>query len=568
MANENPQPPDGSKSRLPKGFSLLQGRSLVVEKTGESSVISRERKRVLLACAAVLLVTGFSAWHLSAWPIRLCYPGEVHPIEGIAVREMQHLRQGVPIYAPASSHRFDSGIYGPLYYLLGARLIDPGNPTYLSLRLVSTLATLGCAAGCALLAFWLSGRWLAAVLAPLMFLGYGFVTFHGISARSDIVALALCFWAFLVAYRLRSTRAVLLPVPLMLMGLYYKPQFVGGTLAVFFFLLLEKRFRMALGFGGLLALGALGMLALFQYAVFPGQSFLLHVTTYNLLPFSWNRFGFGALIFAVIFIVPLLVSLEFLRQHPNKLLCCYLGCTVLVAVTQIAKEGSGTNYFLECILVLSPLFAALLAQRIREGSAVGELVVLLGVAVLAGQRLGAFDPVPEDFVKDRVVQDFLRRNFPPGTIALGHFTGDLMRAGLDTPISDFYQYSWLVCQGTLSDRDLLTQLEQHRFGVLLLTVDLRDERHAHTPNNICLTERLHRTMLQNYRLTAILEAPGPEKTDAPDLRLYLWVPRTGHDHTPLDTLSAPGSHSPMGRENRDWGSGHCWDRDPPSQVAR
>ena len=82
--------------------------------------------------------------------------------EGRQLKDMIDLRQGSPIYAPATPERFNSAAYGPLFYLLASRLIDPSRPDFLQLRLLSMLATLGLAAGCALLAYRLARSYLAA----------------------------------------------------------------------------------------------------------------------------------------------------------------------------------------------------------------------------------------------------------------------------------------------------------------------------------------------------------------------------------------------------------------------
>jgi hypothetical protein len=439
--------------------------------------------------------------------------------------EMQHLRQGVAVYAPATPERFDAMIYGPLYYLLGAQLIDPAKPAYFPLRLLCLLATLGCATGAALLAFWLSRSYFAASLASLLFLGYGFVSLHGLSARSDMGGVFLAYSGFLVAHRFRDSGRLLWATPLLLASFFYKQQFVAAPAAILLFLVLERRYRLATQFAGLLALGGLGLLASFQYVVFAGQNFFLHFVTYNLVPFTWNRFGYGALLCAVIFGVPLLLGLEFLRRHPSRLTLCYLGCIVPFTLVGLGKEGSGTNYLLELTLILSPLVAALVAESTGERMRIAEVLCLVGVSLLAGTRLGSLAPRPEDFARDRAVQEYLRQDFAPGVLAAGLSAGDLARAGLETPISDLYQYTWLVCKGEIPAHELIDQFERRRFGVILLGVDLYDEKDAHRSNEICMTESLHQTLLRNYQLAATLEMPRPEQVDHPT-RMYVWVPRS------------------------------------------
>jgi hypothetical protein len=436
------------------------------------------------------------------------------------------------VYAPASAERFDAMIYGPLYYWVGARVIDPEKITYRPVRALSLLALLACVAGVSLLAFRLTHSQLAAVLAGLLLLSYGFVSLKGLSARSDIVALALVFWGFIVAHQYRETRGILLAVPLIVLGLFFKQQYVAAPLAICFYLALERRRRLAVEFAGLTVISGAGLLAYFQYVVYPGQSLLLHLVEYNMIAFTWNRFGWGMAIFLFLFGVPTLLGLEFLRRRPDRLLSTYLGFAVLVAVFALAKEGSGTNYYLEPLLVLCAPVAALAAECRTQADRRVEVFCLLAVSLLAGTRLASFPPSARDFVVDRAVQDYLRSNFSPGTPAGGTAVGQIMRAGLETPISDFYQYTWLACAGRIPQEQVLAHFERRRFGLVALGLNLQDEEHAHHANEICLTEDLHRAILLNYRLEATLELPRPEQADYPT-RLYLWVPRgaDGSDKT-------------------------------------
>jgi hypothetical protein len=481
------------------------------------------RKDLVVGFLVLLLAGTFAAWHVSDWPVKLRYPGEQDFAEGVPLAEMVHLRQGVPIYAPPSPERFDAAIYGPLYFLLGSRLVNPDEPAYLPLRVLSLLGTVGCAAGSGLLAFWLTRSYFAAGLAPLIFLSYGFVNSHGLSARPSLVALFLFFSGFLIAYRFKGSRALLAAVPLMILGAYYKQQFVAGPLGVFLFLLLEKRYRLAAEFAGLMALGGLGLLAVFQWLVFPGQTFFRHFVIYNMLPFSRFWLSLGALYFALTFLVPLLLGLEFLRVQRDKLLGCYLGCALVVGVGTTARPGSDSNYFLELALVLSVLVASLMARNLSGPLGVSEMLVLLGVAFFFGQWFTPAAPRAEDFTRDRAVQEFLRSNFSHHAWALAPFPGDFLRAGLETPVTDPFQYSQLVLHGRLPDRDMLVPLRGRRFAVIVTHFDLRDEgiaRHRTDP----LPDSWREAILQEYHLVTTLEMPRPEKP-TPEERFYIWVPR-------------------------------------------
>ncbi len=487
-------------------------------------VLSRNRKLVYSALV-LLLAGGFAGRQLATWPTRLLYPGEVNRTEGQRAAEMLHLAQGIAIYASPSPERFDAAIYGPLYYLLGARIVKPGDHLYLPLRIVSLLGTLGCALGCGLLAFWLGRSYLAAVLAPLFFLGYGFVSWYGISEHCDLVAVLLAFTGFLIAYQSPEKKALLLAGLFMLLSFFYKPQYVAAPLAIMVFLLLQKRYRLAAQFAGGLTVGGVAGLAVFQFVVFGSQPFLRHLLLYSVLPFSGVRFLGGAFLFGVVFLVPLLVGLEFLRVHPDKALTCYLGLAVGLCLLAMARIGSGTNYFLESLLILSALVASLVAERVREPGRVAESAVLLAVSLTLGCWLAAPTPRPGDWSREQSIDRFLRSHFAPRTPAIGSFTGLFLRAGMDTPFPDLHHYGWLIRKGVIPERHMLTNLEERRFGVLAFHFDLRSNRVA-SREDYFLTEALRQAILANYKLIAGLKLPGPQNVEGePGDRFYVWVPR-------------------------------------------
>src|SRR5947208_10079328 len=508
----------------------LQDFRLSVITLGMNQTAHSPKVAYSLAFLVVLGAGLLSGQQVATWPVRIRYPCEQSFVEGMRLAEMVHLRQGLRIYDPPTPERFDAAIYGPLYYLLGARLVDFEEPSLLPLRLISLIGTLGCMVECALLAFWISKSPAATALAPLLFLSYGIVTFYGSSARCVLVALALLFGGFLFSYRFRNCRVLLLGAPLMLLGFFYKQQFVAAPLAVLLFLLVERRYRLAAEFGGLITFGGLASLGFFQFVIFRGQAFLAHFLRYNMLPLTPAQFAAGAAGFVLMLLVPLLLGLKHLRAHQDKLLACYLGSAVFLALATLAKEGSSTNYYLECVLILSPVLAALLRERAQEPAYAAGLLAVLILSFLSGRWFARPQPEQIDFARDRAVQDYLREHFSPRTPALSVFTGDLVRAGLDAPVSDLYQYTQLIRKGTLSDRDLLGQLRARRFGVIALNFDLESERNPQRLERY-LTEPLRRSILANYRPSASLDMPAPEKLYAPD-RFYLWIPENHAAVTP------------------------------------
>lgn len=495
-----------------------------------SSPGSSRRTSVIILFTAFLLTGLFAIRNLATWPARITYPGE-ESYEGVALVEMAHLRRGIPIYNPPSSRGFADATYGPLYYILGSHLINPSHPSYLPLRLLSAFGMLALAAGCGLLAFWLTRSYAAALLSPLIFLSYGMVTQCGIKALSDAIALLFFFSGFLVAYRFRNTRAVLFATPLMLLGFYYKPQYIAGPVAVLVFLVLEKRFRLAIQFAGLLAFGGLGLLVLFQWVVFPGQAFWHHFLLYqgSFLSsfFTWLQFQRAFLTFAVaLFLpVPLLYIFDHLRSNGDRLLSCYLVSAALLGFFTFFKDGSNIQYFLEPVLLISSLLPVLLVRVASEARRAVAIILVIGLTVVAGQYDIGSAPRQADVAQYDALESFLRHNFPRTSPVLAAAPGDFAQAGLGTPFSGLFTFTGMAHRGLVSDRQLASEIRARHFSLIALSFNLSKE---HDPFwlNLGLTARMRRAIVKDYVLSSSLPMPGPE-SQRPHERFYFYVPRTG-----------------------------------------
>lgn len=437
--------------------------------------------------------------------------------------ETARLAKGIPIYAPPSDGGFSGATYGPLYYLVGSHLVDPGRPSYLPLRVLSAIAILGCSFGCGLLAFWLTRSWLVGWLSPLVFLAYGIVTFHGASALSDNVALFLSFAGFLIAYRFRDSRGILFAAPLMVLGFYYKQQFVAGSLAVLLYLLFERNYVRAAQFAGLLAVCGTGLFVLFQSVIFSGQEFWRHFLFYQAPLFSWEQWKLGLTVFTLILGPPVLLAFEFLREHRDRLLLCYLVCAVLLGVITIGKATGFMQYFYESILAVSVLVPALLGGRLAKRSGAREVLFLFTLAVVAGQWYTPPAPNHADVAQYNALESFLRHTASPGSRALGFRGGDLVQAGFDTPFADLFQTELLSRRGIASDECLLTRIRDRWFSVIVLDSDLRETGNARLVD-MYLTERARELIEQNYIMTGQIGVPSPERLSEQD-RFYIYVPR-------------------------------------------
>jgi len=385
-------------------------------------------------------------------------------------------------------------------------------------------AALGCALICGLLAWEMSGSGLASLLGAALFLAFRLVSALAVTCRCDMTALFLSACAFLVAYRFRFDRRILWACPLFLLAVFYKQQFVAAPAAVLTFLLVRRCFRTAAAFAVACVLGGLALLLFLQKVVFPGQALVLHMVGYNLLPFSWHRLGFFLLIFGITLLPAMLGALESLRRNRDALMACYLAWAFAVAAATIGKEGSSITYFVEVVFVLCPLLAVLLVAHTRAGDIFRafELLALVVITLFVSDRV-VLCPKAEaaDFSNDAAIQEYLRRPVLAGQPALSDYGGDVARAGLATPISDLYQYSWLRCQGRIPSSDLLSQIQRRRLGIILVRTDLASAEATRNSEDLCWTEDLRRAITENYCLDATFRAPLPDRKRS----YYAWVPR-------------------------------------------
>jgi hypothetical protein len=487
----------------------------------------------LPALAALALVSFFALSQVSRWPNRLRYPGEEDAAEGTQLSEMVHLRRGIHIYRVPAGGEFDGAVYGPLCYLAGAALINPNHPSYLPLRLLSLVATLGLLVASALFVFKLTKNKMAAVLAPLLLLSTAYIGRYGISARADMLALLLAFTGFLVFFNNRkSRRALALAAGFMLLSFFYKQQFIGAPLSVFCYLLIIRRFRRALEFAGMMAAGGSALMGIFTFLIFPHQAFLLHFITFNHLPFEKQLILPEILMFVVPLFVPLLGSAEFVDQKKDQLISCYAVISVAGYFLLLFSSGSGadTNRCLEAVVVLSCLFASRIATAGRPLSGFAWTGALAFTLLLVAQMGSAF-VVPTvtatDFTTDAVLQKYLRDNFPTGTSVLSYYPGDSLRAGLEAPVTNLWHYSALIRNGVLADRDIDMRIDRGGYGAILLDFDLTQgnsegwERRA----SFYTTQSLREAVLRGYEQVGCLPLPEPEITRFSDGRLCVWVPR-------------------------------------------
>jgi hypothetical protein len=498
-----------------------------------SSALANTQQRIV-TWAALLLVSYFALLQISRWPARLEYPGEEDAAEGTQLAEMVHLRQGIQIYRVPSQGEFDSAIYGPLSYLVGAAVINPGRPSYLPLRLLSLGATIALILLGAVFVSKLTRQKMAGVMAAGILLSTAFIGRYGVSARSDMVALLLAFSGFVVFYSARqSRRAIVLAAVLMLLSFFYKQQFIGAPVSIFCYLVSTKRFQRALEFAAFMGIGAGILLAIFSLLIFPHQAFLLHFFSYNRLPFEKDYVLPEVLMFAIPLFVPLLGTADYVDRNSDKLLTWYAGTSAAAYFLLLLSSGSGadTNRCLEATVVLSCIFAARIAssEKLITGLAwTAALGVTLALVSLMSSAFVVRKMSADDFAADTALQSYLKTDLPPRASVLGYYAGDPIRAGLSAPVTNLWHYAALIRSGKMSDYDIVSRIRSGGYTAILLDFDLAQSASWHSAD-FYTTESMRRAILTEYRLTAQLGEPTPELTRYSDGHIYVWTPHK-QDH--------------------------------------
>jgi hypothetical protein len=157
------------------------------------------------------------------------------------------------------------------------------------------------------------------------------------------------------------------------------------------------------------------------------------------------------------------------------------------------------------------------------------VLILIGVALVAGQWYTPPPPKPADVAQHNAVQSFYRNNFSPRSRALGFRGGDLVQAGFDTPFADLFQTELLARRGVVPDQDLLARIRGQWFSVIVLDFDLEKERDPQWLD-MYLTASTRKAIVQNYQLGEQIEVPFPERFNPQD-RFYIYIPKHSDDQS-------------------------------------
>lgn len=350
-----------------------------------------------LVWALVLVVFGYYGWVYAVnASALLSFPFDYDQGEGYDANSGLVLATGGWIYNDNSLPPYYSSNYPPVYSAVVALALGFVEDPLLAGRMVSLVATILVSLLLARTAWERSGSFLAAAVAPLLFLASNYVYHVTPLARVNALALLLgmagCYCTGRVGWigqgrpTIPQKNWLAGGVVLLLLALYTKPTTVDAVLAALMFLAIAASIRLAVL--AAVVLGAVGLVVFGALELYSGGFFFVNVVVGNANPFSVAQSAaymenFAALHMGVLFLGAVDLARAW-RWRQLDIWHLYLGTSLLMAVGA-GKWGAGESYFLGPVAVASLLAASTIGQLLRQSRLALEVSlagVLLAQAVL------------------------------------------------------------------------------------------------------------------------------------------------------------------------------------------
>jgi hypothetical protein len=410
------------------------------------------------------------------WPIT--YP------EGAQVAAFMRIRAGEPLYPEFLAYPYVVAPYPPMLYLANAAVSGIfGLGAYESTvvgRVLTLLASLGVMVLIGMLALREGAGRLAAVAAAAFFLPIPLLDQWGFAVRPDLPAILLSLaagWVFL-----RSPRLTWLAGGLTALALLTKLTAISMPVSIMLLLVLTRRFRQAVVFGGAaaatFAVLAGGTLALshgeaFGHTIIANANPLLPmqhaVSVFTRLPtMAWFP---GAV--ATAGMVALIVTRRL------KLSAIYWLATLGVGLYTLRGRGGDVNYLIEagaatCWLGAHGLHA--IWRRLRAGQPrfVVLSVLVTAAALIWGVRTFNFWRTDGGVNTDR--------RLPMDEIAavesvLAEEPTMVLLAGKPLLVSDPFNLSQLQTAGSFDPAGLVQRIRDHEYDLVVMRGDARQTRY-------------------------------------------------------------------------------------------
>ncbi len=462
------------------------------------SATRRETMRAVLVAVPLLglvVLSGITAAHhlprvVTFWAEALRWPYPVQGSESLIVWESGRLARGEGLYVAnlPTSHGFVSGPYTPLYYAAVAALLKLGPLGYTGGRLIalgSWLTLLGLVVALVRAVAPHRSGWIPALFASLGLALFSPGIIWAVRVKPTIPALALTVLGLLIVQRTyRSPRQTYYWALLCFAAAYFTKQTtLAAPAAAVLFLCVHAGWRVALRFAiaGAVAVGAPFLLLT---VATEGEAFRHIVSDHRLAWQTQLLLNYGGLFLRDYW--PLLAAAAIaavalvLARIPSTA-PYYLLVAALLVVT-IGVEGADHDHLIElacaCALALGSGLAAALTPRARLLPLAWLLLPLLVVQVATGWTPDRWYSgelrMPDDAARRQL--DLIVNNIraTPGDV-LSEEIGLIFLAGKSVPYDDPLTMAALARLGRWDQQQLLDDLNQQRFSLIILPATPRDE---------------------------------------------------------------------------------------------
>jgi hypothetical protein len=405
--------------------------------------------------------------------------------------------------------------YTPLTYALVAYCVRQAGVQFALPRMVC----MGCGIAIAFLIIALIWRWTrrlsVAIIFGALYLTLPIVQYWLPLLRVDLPSIALALGGMvLIAYRARWWP---LATPFFVAAVYTKQPCVAAAAACFTWFLYERKWRTALGFA--LSLAAACALVFWVLQMRTGGLFAFHMLRDHPQPGSlrqwlevigkalpaplspfWHMAIFMLPLYAIVWLLlRRVVRPAVWRQFPLPVF--YLAFAAAVSLITAPKSGSDTNHLLEVFagaLICAGIGYVHLTERAATRRSLIVLPVLLStitIAIAFAWRSPKFNQGSTAMLQDcSNAYQYVRDH--PGRRVLSENLGALVLANKPVLVSP-YLLAQIVRYGGWSDVNLVSQVQNHQFDLILLAKEVEDfQRHgaeAWSPAVISAME-------QNYEL--------------------------------------------------------------------
>ncbi|MGN6361204.1 MAG: hypothetical protein ACTHNK_12540, partial [Thermomicrobiales bacterium] len=421
----------------------------------------------------------------------LRWPFPTQGSESLIVWEAHLLAEGKSIYVANTpdQHGFISGPYTPLYFVAVAATLKLTPTIYTGGRVIAFCAWLLLIATVAALTLAAARRrsaWLGALVAAVSLAVFSPGVIWAVRVKPTIPALALAAFGLLVVQLTwnASRPYYLWALPFFIAGYFTKQTTLAAASAAMLFLLVRLGPRAGLRFVGVGALGGAAPFALLTLAT--RGEFLRHIVTDRRLAWQFQLVrNFGGLFlrdYWPLLVAALVAAVALAWARVPTIAPYYLLTALVITPVTIGVEGADHDHLIELAAAAALVVGAGLAAALT-GRALPVLAAWPVAALLVAQVVTGWTPdrwyageltVPSPQVRLQLERIVTNIRGTPGDV-LAEEVGLPLLAGKPVPYDDPQAMAALARVGRWDEQQLLDDLNQRRFSLVVLPANPRDE---------------------------------------------------------------------------------------------